>query len=59
MTCETSAVVVDDELWLVVAMPTYALVPSAIVSLPRLVQLVPFDETYAVTFVPARTRRTQ
>ena len=44
--------VVADELWLVVAIPTYALVPRAIVSLPRLVQLVPLAETYAVTRVP-------
>src|SRR6478672_5928938 len=58
-TCDTSAVVVDDELWLVVAMPTYAVVPSAIVSVPSFVQLVPFDDTYAVTVVPERTSRTQ
>ena len=47
------------ESWLVVAIPTYAVVPSAIVSLPRLVHDDPVDETYAVTCVPTRFRRTR
>src|SRR5262245_12155294 len=57
-TCETVAVVAAEALWLVVAMPTYAVVPSAIVLLSMRDQVVPSAEEYAVTFVPTRDRRT-
>src|SRR5436190_1413696 len=58
-TCETAAVVAKDTLWLVVAMPMYAVAPSPMVLLAMISHDVPFAEEYAVTVVPALTSLTQ
>src|SRR5579885_2662181 len=53
------AVLVTALLWLVTASPTYAVLPSAIVSLPTSVHVLPSADTYPVTVLPLRTSRTQ
>src|SRR5690348_7520438 len=58
-TWETLAVVGTDTLWLVTAIPTYAVAPRGIVSLPIVVHDTPSADEYAVRSVPLRTRRTQ
>ena len=58
-TWDTSESASTPLLWLVTARPTYAVVPSAMVSLPTVVHDWPLVETDAVTRVPARTSRTQ
>src|SRR3982750_4190853 len=58
-TWDSVAVVSAFAVWLVVARPTYAVAPSAMVSVPMSVHFCPSDEVKALTFVPMRAMRTQ